>query len=126
MAENDIEAGFRAITGDVGVDVVCVDVGCASSWFSPGMSCDSLVTPRPLVEVPLVVDDFGAATAETGTELDEREVVGLETAPANEKDAVGAVVVIDVVFAGAGAVVEEGAGAGASAGTRAEVVELTD
>lgn len=134
MAEKDIEAGFRVIAGDVGDDVVVsVDAGCTSNWFSPGMSWDSLFTPRPLVvEVP-PLEDPGTATAETGAV--EVEVVGLETAPANEKED-GDVVVIEVVFVGAGAAVgavaEVGAavgaevGAGAGAGTRAVVVELTD
>jgi hypothetical protein len=89
-----MDAGFRAITGGVGVDVVVVGVVGVSNWVKPGIDEDSLFIPRPLSEVPPWFDDVGAATADT-----EVEAVGLGTAPANDRDVDGDVVVIDVVFA---------------------------
>jgi len=103
IAENDIDAGLRPMTGVEGVEEVVVeevDVG-SSNWVRPGMAVDSLFIPRPPVEFPPLLDEPGVATAETGAELDERDVVGLETAPANDSDVAGAVVVVDVGFVGA-------------------------
>jgi hypothetical protein len=53
------------------------------------------------------LDDPGIATAETGEELDDAEAVGFDTAPANDRDVDGDVVVIDVGFAGAAVAVVE-------------------
>jgi hypothetical protein len=107
IAENDMDVGFLAIVGVEGVvDVVegaDGDVG-VSNPVRPGMDVDSLFIPRPPSELPPLLDDPGAATAEMGAELDESEVVGLET-PANERDVAGAVVVVEVGFVGATAVV---------------------
>lgn len=99
-AENDIETGFRAIIGVVGVEVVTADVVGVSNWVKPGMAVDSFFIPRPLSVVLPWVDDPGAATAETGDELDDGED---DVAPANDRDVDGDVVAIDVVVAGAGA-----------------------
>jgi len=91
------------MTGVEGVEEVVVeevDVG-SSNWVRPGMAVDSLFIPRPPVEFPPLLDEPGVATAETGAELDERDVVGLEAAPANDSDVAGAVVVVDVGFVGA-------------------------
>ena len=104
IAENDMDAGLRPMTGVEGVEEVIVveevDVG-SSNWVRPGMAVDSLFIPRPPLEFPEfppLLDEPGAATAETGAEPDERDVVGLETAPANDRDVAGAVVVVDVGF----------------------------
>ena len=99
MAENDIAAGLRAMTGVALVEgaTVVVVVG-VSIWFSPGIAVDSFCTPRPLDEPPPWLDELGAATPEREEKLDDVDVVGLENAPPSETDEV--VVVVDV-FAGA-------------------------
>jgi hypothetical protein len=96
-----VEGVEDVVEGAGAVEVV--DVG-ASNWVRPGMAVDSLFIPRPPLELPPLLDDPGAATAETGAGLEEPGVVGLATAPANERDVAGAVVVVDVGCAGATAV----------------------
>lgn len=95
--------GFGAITGVEGVEEVVegagvVVVAAVSKSVRPGMAVDSLVIPRPPLEFLPLADDPGAATADTGADPDERDVVGLETAPAKDRDVAGAVVVVDVDF----------------------------
>ena len=41
MAENEMEAGFRAITGVNGVEDETVDVVGVSSWVKPGIAADT-------------------------------------------------------------------------------------
>jgi hypothetical protein len=101
MAENDIAAGLRAMTGVALVDgatvVVVVGVG-VSIWLSPGIAVDSFCIPRPLDELPPWLDELGAATPDREEKLDDVDVVGLENALPTDSDVV--VVVVDV-FAGA-------------------------
>ena len=100
MAENEMEAGFRPMTGVADVVVVgaTVVVGDVSIWFSPGIEAESFCMPRPLDELPPVVDEPGAATPDSADRPDDVDVVGLEKAPANDDDVV---VVVVEVFAGA-------------------------
>ena len=59
------------------------------------MAVDSVFRPRPLVELPPVLDELGAATPPSADALDNVEELGLETAPASESDVVGVVVVVE-------------------------------
>ena len=99
--ENDMDAGLRPMTGVEGGEEVIVveevDVG-SINWVRPGMAVESLFIPRPPLEFPPLLEEPGTATAETGPEPDETDVVGLETAPVNDRDVAGAVVVVDVGF----------------------------
>jgi hypothetical protein len=83
----------------VGVDVVVdvtVDVVGVSSWVSPGMDEDNFCMPRPLVELPPEMDEPAAAMPDNGDEVEEVVVVvGLERAPASERELV--VVVVEVL-----------------------------
>jgi hypothetical protein len=54
--------------------------------------------PRPLDELPPLLDELGAASPVIGDRLDDVDVAGLEKAPANDDDVV---VVVVEVFAGA-------------------------
>jgi hypothetical protein len=98
MAENDMEAGLRAITGveEVVVETV-VSVG-VKSWLRPGILLDSFCTPRPVVELPPLLDEPGAATPDSADRPDDEDCVGLDKAPTAENDVV---VVVVEVFAGA-------------------------
>jgi len=95
------------MTGDEGVEVVVEGAGASvvvvgvSTPVRPGMAVDSLFIPRPPSDFPPLLDDPGAATAESG-EPEDKDVVGLETAPANERDV--DVVVVDADVVGATAV----------------------
>jgi hypothetical protein len=100
MAENEMDAGFRAITGVTGAEDETVDVVGLSSWVNPGIAADNFFIPRPSVEFPPALDEPGTATPDRDDGPDNVEEVGLDRAPANEKDVVGVVVVIDD-FAGA-------------------------
>jgi hypothetical protein len=95
MAENDMEAGLRAITGveDVVVETV-VSVG-VKSWVRPGILLDSFCIPRPPVEFPPLLDEPGAATPESADRPDDEDCVGLDKAPTAESDVV--VVVVEVI-----------------------------
>jgi hypothetical protein len=99
MAENEIEAGLRPMTGveDVVVGATVV-VGDVSIWFSPGMEAESFCMPRPPDELPPVPDEPGAATPDSADRPDAVDVVGLERVPAAESDVV---VVVVELFAGA-------------------------
>ena len=99
MAENDIAAGLRAMTGVALVEgaTVVVVVG-VSIWLSPGIAVDSFSTPRPLDLLTPWLAELGAASPDRDEKLDDVDVVGLENAPPSETDEV--VVVLDV-FAGA-------------------------
>ena len=99
MAENDIAAGLRPMTGVAVVDgaTVVVVVG-VSIWLSPGIAVDSFSTPRPLDLLPPWLDELGAATPDRDEKLDDVDVVGLENALPSDSDVV--VVVVDD-FAGA-------------------------
>ena len=96
MAENEIEAGLRPMTGAVGVTVVVVG---ANTWVNPGMAVDNFCTPRPLLEDAPVEeeDELAAARPEM---LDEVDEVGLDSVPTNDRDVVGTVAVVMEVFAG--------------------------
>jgi hypothetical protein len=97
MAENDMEAGLRPMTGvDVEVETVG-DVG-VSSWVRPGILLDSLCIPLPPVELPPLLDEPGAATPESADRPDDEDCVGLKRVPTAESDVV---VVVVEVFAGA-------------------------
>ncbi len=98
MAENEMDAGFRAITGVTGAEDETVDVVGVNSWVNPGIAEDNFFIPRPSVEFPPALDEPGTASPDNGP--DNVEEAGLDRAPANEKDVVGVVVVIDD-FAGA-------------------------
>jgi hypothetical protein len=52
IAENDIEAGSRPITGVEDVVGATVDVVGVKSWVSPGIAVESFCRPRPLVDAP--------------------------------------------------------------------------
>ena len=95
MAENEIVAGLRAMTGVAVVEgaTVVVVVG-VSIWFSPGIAVDSFCTPRPVDELPPWLDELGAATPDREEKLDDVDVVGLENALPSDSDVV--VVVVDV------------------------------
>jgi hypothetical protein len=100
IAENEIEAGFRAMTGIVGAGVGAgagaADVVGVSSWVRPGIAVDSVFIPRPLaLEFPPLLDEPGAATPAMGEGLDAVEEDELERAPASESDAAGVVEVVD-------------------------------
>jgi hypothetical protein len=99
MAENEMDAGFRAITG-VNAEEETVDVVGVSSWVNPGIVEDNVFIPRPLMEVPPALDEPGTATPDRDDGPDNVEEAGLDRAPAREKDVVGVVVAIDD-FAGA-------------------------
>jgi hypothetical protein len=96
IAENEIEAGFRAM---LGVEGGTAAVGGDSSWARPGIAADNVFIPRPLAELPPLLVEPGAATPATGDVLDKVDEVGLERAPASESDVVGVVTVLDA-FAG--------------------------
>ena len=100
MAENEMDAGFRAITGVTGAEGDTVDVVGVSSWVNPGIAEDNFFIPRPSMEFPPALDEPGAATPDRDDVPDNVEEAGLDRAPASEKDVVGVVVVIDD-FAGA-------------------------
>jgi len=91
---------LRAITGVNGAEAETVAVVGVSSWVNSGIAEDSFFIPRPLLEFPPPLDEPGTAIADTGEEPDAVEEVGLERAPATERDVAGVVVVIDD-FAGA-------------------------
>ena len=100
MAENEMDAGFRAITGVNGAEDETVDVVGVSSWVNPGIAEDNFFIPRPLVEFPPALDEPGTATADRDDGPDSVGEAGLDSAPASERDVVGVVVVI-VDFVGA-------------------------
>ena len=100
MAENEMDAGFRAITWVTGAEGDTVDVVGVSSSVNPGIAADNFFIPRPLVEFPPAFDEPGTATFDRDDGPDSGEEAGLERAPASETDVVGVVVVIDD-FAGA-------------------------
>ena len=95
-----MDAGFRAITGVNGAEDETVDVVGVSSWVNPGIQADSFFIPRPFVEFPPALDEPGTATADRDDRPGNVEEVGLDRAPASEKDVVDVVVVIED-FAGA-------------------------
>ena len=95
-----MDAGFRPMTGVNGAEDETVDVVGVSSWVNPGIAEDNFFIPRPLVEVPPELDEPGTATPARDDVPDNVEEVGLDIAPASEKDVVDVVVVIDD-FAGA-------------------------
>jgi hypothetical protein len=97
MAENDMEAGLRPMTG-VDVEVETVGEVGVSSWLSPGILLDSFCIPRPPVELPPLLDEPGAATPDSADRPDDEDCVGLDKAPTAESDVV---VVVVEVFAGA-------------------------
>ena len=89
---------FVALRLMVGIeDVVGVTIGVVgvSSCVSPGIAVDSFCIPRPLVDVPPNADEPGAAMPDNGDEVEDVVVVGLERAPASERELV--VVVVEVV-----------------------------
>lgn len=88
----------------VGVEAVVVVVVGVSSWVSPGIAVESVFIPRPLVELPPELLEPDAATPDSGTAPEDVPDVGLESAPANDNEVAGAVVVVDVL---AGATVLE-------------------
>ena len=100
MAENEMDAGFRAITGVTGAEGETVDVVGVSSCVNSGIAADNFFIPRPFVEFPPALDEPGTATADRDDGPDNVEEVGLDRAPPSEKDVVDVVVVIDD-FAGA-------------------------
>ena len=100
MAENETDAGFRAITGVSGAEDDTVDVVGVSSSLNPGIAADNFFIPRPLEEFPPALDEPGTATPDRDDGPDSVEEAGLDRAPASEPDVVGVVVVIDD-FAGA-------------------------
>jgi hypothetical protein len=97
MAENDMEAGLRPMTG-VDAEVETVGEIGVSSWLSPGILLDSFCIPRPPVEFPPLLDEPGAATPDSADRPDDEDCVGLDKAPTAESDVV---VVVVEVFAGA-------------------------
>jgi hypothetical protein len=94
MAENEMDAGFRPMTGVNGAEDETVDVVGVSSWVNPGIAADNFFIPRPLVESP-TADEPDTATPARDDVPDNVEEVGLDRAPASEKDVVDVVVVID-------------------------------
>ena len=95
-----MSVGLIPINSAFGAGAAVVVVG-ANTWVNPGISEDNFCTPRPLVvELLPELDEPGAASPDNGVGLDEVKGVGLDAAPTNERDVVGAVVVVDV-FAGA-------------------------
>ena len=95
-----MDAGFRPMTGVAGAEDETVDVVGVSSWVNPGIAEDNVFIPRPLVEVPPELDEPGTATPARDDGPDNVEEVGLDRAPASEKDDVDVAVVMDD-FAGA-------------------------
>ena len=95
-----MDAGFRPITGVTGAEGETVDVVGVSSWVNPGIAADNFFIPRPSMEFPPALDEPGTATPDRDEGPDNVEEVGLDRAPASERDVVGVVVVIDD-FAGA-------------------------
>ena len=94
MAENEMDAGFRPMTGVNGAEDETVDVVGVCSWGNPGIAADNFFIPRPLVE-SLTADEPDTATPARDDVPDNVEEVGLDRAPASEKDVVDVVVVID-------------------------------
>ena len=95
-----MDAGFRAIAGVNGVEDVTVDVVGVSSWVNPGIEADNFFIPRPLLEPLPPLEEPGTATPDREAEPEDVEEIGLERAPASEKDVVDVVVAIED-FAGA-------------------------
>ena len=95
-----MDAGFRPMTGVNGAEDETVDVVGVSSWVNPGIAADNFFIPRPSMEFPPALDEPGTATPDRDEGPDNVEEVGLDRAPASERDVVGVVVVIDD-FAGA-------------------------
>ena len=89
-----MDAGFRPMTGVNGAEDETVDVVGVSSWVNPGIAADNFFIPRPLVE-SLTPDEPDTATPARDDVPDNVEEVGLDRAPASEKDVVDVVVVID-------------------------------
>lgn len=90
-----MEAGLRAITGVNGAEGVTVSVGGVSSWVNPGIAEDNFFIPRPFVEFPPPLDEPGTATADRGDDPGSADEVGLDRAPATERDVVDVVIVAD-------------------------------
>jgi hypothetical protein len=97
MAENDMEAGLRPMTGVEDVVVETVGEVGVSNWVRPGILFDSFCIPRPPVELPPLLDEPEAATPDSADRPDDEDCVGLDKAPTAESD----VVVVVEVFAGA-------------------------
>jgi hypothetical protein len=95
VAENEMEAGLRAITGANGAEGETVAVGVVRSWVNPGIVADRFFIPRPLLEPPPPLEEPGAATPDRDEKPDDVGVIGLESAPATATDVVDVVVVID-------------------------------
>jgi len=100
MAENEMDAGFRAITGVTDAEGETVAVVGVSNWVNPGIAADNFFIPRPSAEFPPALDEPGTATVDRDDGPDNVEEAGLDRAPASERDVVDVVVVIDD-FAGA-------------------------
>ena len=95
IAENEMEAGLRAITGANGAEGETVAVGEVRSWVNPGIVADRLFIPRPLLEPPPPLEEPGAATPDREAVPDDVGEIGLERPPATARDVVDVVVVID-------------------------------
>jgi hypothetical protein len=96
---------LRPMVG-VGAAAAVVVVG-VSIWLSPGMESESFCMPRPVDELPPVLDELGAANPDRDEKLDDVDVVGLDRLPASDSDVVVVVVLELDVFAGAVLVVVE-------------------
>ena len=90
-----MDAGFRPMTGVAGAEGETVDVVGVSSWVNPGIAADNFFIPRPLAEFPPALDEPDTATPARDDVPANVEEVGLDRAPASEKDDVDVVVVMD-------------------------------
>ena len=85
---------LRLMVGVGDVVGVMVDVVGVRSWVSPGIAVERFCMPRPLVNAPPPdVDEPAAAMPDTAEE--DVDLVGLERAPASDRELV--VVVIEVL-----------------------------
>ena len=94
IAENDKVAGFLRITAGDDVVGATVEVVGVSNWVNPGIDEDSFCMPRPLVDPAPDGEEPAAAMPEKDDE-EGVDVVGLERAPASDRELV--VVVAEVL-----------------------------
>jgi hypothetical protein len=95
IAENEMEAGLRAITGVKGVEDETVAVVGLRSSVNPGIVADSFFIPRPLLEPPPPLEEPGAATPAREVVPDDVGEIELKRPPATARDVVDVVVVRD-------------------------------
>jgi hypothetical protein len=93
IPENEKFVALRLMVGAEDVVGATVDVVGVSSWVSPGMVVNNFCRPRPLLELPAAMDEPAAAMPDKGDEVAVVDV-GLERAPASDKELVVVVVVL--------------------------------